>query len=97
MYRFEARTGLVSIDREKCTGCNSFACIKACSLYGSGILRLEKGLPALAVSLDEAKRRCSECLACEMDCQFQGRQAITIVLPIAGLEEYRRAGHGHPA
>ncbi|MBI5956474.1 MAG: hypothetical protein HY871_05680 [Chloroflexi bacterium] len=97
MYSFEARTGRVSIDHEKCLGCMTFACAKACSLYGSGILRVEKGKPVLNIPLEEAKRRCIECLACEIDCSLQGQQAITISLPIAGLAEYRRAVYGHSA
>ena len=97
MYTFEFRTGQVSIDHAKCDGCTTFACARACSLYGSGILRIEKGRPVLAVSPGEAKRRCTECLACEISCHFHGRQAITISLPIAGLEEHRRAVHGHIA
>jgi len=96
-YSFEARTGRVSIDQGKCDGCTTFACVKACSLYGSGILRVEGGKPVLAIPREETKRRCIECLACEIDCYFQGKQAITISLPIAGLEEFRRAVHGHPA
>lgn len=105
IYTFESRTGRVSIDHGKCDGCTSFACVKACSLYGSGILRVEGSKPVLPVLADrpggippeETTRRCTECLACEIDCYFQGQQAITITLPIAGLEEFRRAVHGHPA
>ncbi len=97
MYEFETRTGRIAIDLEQCRGCKSFACIKACSLYGSGILRLERGRPALAVEPDEAKRRCLECLACELDCRLQALQALSISLPIEGLETYRRAAYGDSA
>ena len=97
MYTFEFRTGRVSIDHAKCDGCTSFACVKACSLYGSGILAMEKGTPVLAIPAEDAKRRCTECLACEMSCHLHGQDAITISLPIAGLDEYRRTVHVHSA
>jgi len=97
MYTFEFRTGKVSIDHAKCGGCTSFACVEACSLYGSGILTIENGKPVLAISPQEAKRRCTECLACEIGCYLHGQQAITISLPLAGLEEFRRTVHGHSA
>jgi Fe-S-cluster-containing hydrogenase component 2 len=97
MYSFETRTGRVSIDHSRCDGCKTLACVKACSLYGAGILRVEKGKPVLSVSLDEAKRRDNECLACEMDCHFHGQRAIVISLPIEGLSELRRTDHGHSA
>ncbi len=97
MYSFEVRTGMVFIDHRKCEGCESLACVEACSCYGSGILKAEDGKPVLTVPRPEAKRRDIECLACEIECHFRGQQAIAISLPIAGLEEYRRSAHGHPA
>ena len=93
MYIFEFRTGQVSIDYAKCDGCASFACAKACNLYGSGILRIEKGRPVLTIPPEEAKRRCTECLACEAGCHLRGRQAITILLPIMGLKEFKGTVH----
>ena len=93
MYTFEFRTGRVSIDHAKCDGCTSFACAKACNLYGSGILRIDNGRPVLAIPPEEAKRRCTECLACEVGCHLRGRQAITIILPIAGLKEFKGMVH----
>jgi hypothetical protein len=95
MYEFEFRTGKVSIDHGKCTNCATYACVKACSLYGSGILRVQQGKPLLAIEVDEAKRLCMECLACEHDCLFEGQKAITIVLPILGLDALRRREHGN--
>ena len=96
MYEFEFRTGKVSIDYERCDGCTSlevetaFACVKACSLYGRNVLRVQGGKPVLAVSPEEARRLCIECLACEQECYFKGQQALTIVLPLAGLDRLRR-------
>ena len=81
MYEFEFRTGKVSIDYGKCDGCTSFACVKACSLYGRNILRVQGGKPVLSVSHEEARRLCIECLACEQECYSKGQQALTIVLP----------------
>jgi ferredoxin len=89
MYEFEFRTGKVSIDYGKCDGCASFACVKACSLYGRNILRVQGGKPVLSVSPEEVRRLCIECLACEQECYFRGQQALTIVLPIAGLDRLR--------
>lgn len=94
MYEFEFRTGKVSFDHDKCTDCTTYACVKACSLYGSGILRVQEGKPVLAAAADEAKRLCIECLACEHDCHFQGQKAIIIVLPIPGLDDLRSRWRG---
>jgi hypothetical protein len=90
LYSFESRTGKIQIDRSKCKDCTTFACVKSCSYYGSGILRLTGGQPELNVSFEEAKRRCNESLACEWSCEFQGQHAISIELPIPGLEIYKK-------
>ncbi len=87
MYKFEFRTGKVAIDHDRCSGCTTYACAKACSLYGRRILRIQGGKPVLSVSPEEAKRLCIECLGCEHDCYFRGQKAVTITLPIPGLEE----------
>jgi len=81
LYKFEFRTGKVCIDHGKCASCSSYACVKACSLYGRGILRVEAGKPILTVEPEEAKRLCIECLACELSCLFDGRAAIKLMLP----------------
>lgn len=90
MYMFELRTGEVRIDRSKCQGCTTFACIEGCNYFGRGILHLVEGKPELKIAPEEAKRRCNECLACEWACANQGQKAITIILPIPGLEEYKK-------
>ncbi len=87
MLSFESRTGTITIDLAKCTGCQAFSCIKACSLYGSGILRLGGSLPALRIPLQDSARSCAECLACEVHCHTSGRGAVTIRLPIPGLAD----------
>lgn len=95
MYEFEFRTGKISIAHDDCTDCTTQGCINACNLYGSGILKLQEGKPVLAVRADEAKRLCTECLACEQECLLRGQKALTIVLPILGLDEYRRSKLGN--
>ena len=95
-YTIAVRTGEVHIDHERCAACASHACIAACARYGVGILALVDGRPQLNVPPDEAQRRDNECLACEEACRLRGQAAITIVLPIAGLEEHEER-HGHPA
>ena len=97
MYCFETRTGQVCIDHKKCEGCRTLACVKACSVYGSGILRAQAGKPVLSIPLEETRRRGTECLACEIECYSHGQQAIVISLPVTGLEEFRGAVRGHSA
>jgi hypothetical protein len=96
MYCFSTRTGQICIDHKRCLACRSTACVDACQRYGIGILESEDGKPVLNVSLEEARRRDTECLACEQECELYGEKALVISLPIAGLEEYREQ-HGHTA
>jgi hypothetical protein len=96
IYCFETRTGQVCIDHDQCVGCDSQACVEACRRFGSNILAVEEGLPVLSVSREEARRRDTECLGCEIECLLHGQRAITISLPIAGLEEFRNR-HGNSA
>ena len=80
MYTFRFRTGKVTIDHEKCAKCTNYACIKADSLFGTGVLRIQNGKPVLATSLEDAQRICNECLACEIYCKFYAREALQINL-----------------
>lgn len=83
IYEFECQTGKISIKHDRCESCESYACVKACSLYDRGILRVHKGKPVLAISNEEAKKgRCIECLSCEYECLLRGRKALTISLPL---------------
>lgn len=88
-YRFETVTGgTVVFDHAVCATCESKICVRECAPQ---ILRLEDGLPVLNITLEEAKKgRCTECLACEVDCYFGGAGGSHVELPIPGLEEYRR-------
>jgi len=91
-YTFATRTGRITYDHEICRECESKACVHECV---PGILTLKNGLPHLGISEEEAARgRCTECLACEVECWSQGAGGAFIDLPIAGLNEYREK-HGH--
>ena len=88
IYEFPFATGRIEIDHERCRGCRSYACVKACSLFGRSILRLEDGLPVLVSP--EANRQCAEDLSCELYCQAYGNKGLCIILDMFGLDEYRR-------
>jgi hypothetical protein len=90
MLEFEERTIKISIDDSKCLECKTKACIKACSLYSRGILRLRGGKPTLLGSVEDAKRRGTECLGCEFECWFRGLNAITIEIPMPELDEFKK-------
>jgi succinyl-CoA synthetase beta subunit len=86
-YVFDTATGRISIDQSKCVSCVSKGCVDACA---PEILKLKEGKPVLAVSEEDAKKgKCTECLACEIFCQFHEQNAICILMPIPGLQEYR--------
>ncbi len=86
-YSFETLTGKIFIDHKKCVKCKTKGCIEEC-VYG--VLKLENSKPVLSIDPMEVKKgRCTECLACEIFCQFHEQKAIYIHLPIPGLKEYR--------
>ncbi len=91
-YAFKTPTGEITLDHAVCARCESKACVPACVPQ---ILKLsEEGLPVLNVTLEEAARgRCTECLACEVDCRALGAGGGRVALPVPGLDEYR-AGRG---
>jgi succinyl-CoA synthetase beta subunit len=88
-YSFVTPTGEITYDHAVCAHCESKACVTACVPQ---ILKLsEDGLPVLNVTLEEAQRgRCTECLACEVDCGALGAGGGNVRLPVPGLDEYRR-------
>lgn len=88
-YTFATPTGEITYDHEVCVRCKSKACVSACVPQ---ILKLsEDGLPVLNVTLEEAQRgRCTECLACEVDCRALGAGGGHVHLPVPGLDDYRR-------
>ena len=86
-YEFKFRTGKVTIDYARCKTCSSYACVKADSIFGTSILRIQDGKPALVTSPEEAERRCNECLGCEIYCQLYGKKGCKIVLNTFGFEK----------
>jgi succinyl-CoA synthetase beta subunit len=87
-YSFQTVSGgTVTYDHSLCSQCESKVCIDTCV---PGILKLEDDMPVLAISTEEAaKGKCIECLACEIECWFEGNRGGQINLPIDGLEDYR--------
>jgi succinyl-CoA synthetase beta subunit len=86
-YTFESPTGTVTFDHAICDTCESKVCVETCVRQ---ILQLEGGRPVLNISLEDAKRgRCIECLACEVECLFEGAGGGFVHLPTPGLEECR--------
>ena len=87
---FSERTIKIIIDEAKCEGCTTHACVEACKTFSRGILVLKDGKPGVELGPEELARKGTECLACEYECWFRGNGAITIEVPIEGLDEYRR-------
>ena len=87
-YTFQFRTGKVIIDYERCEECHNYACVKADSIFGVGLLRIQEGKPLLVTSPEEAKRRCNECLGCELYCQSYGNKGCRIELDTFGIEKF---------
>jgi succinyl-CoA synthetase beta subunit len=91
-YSFATKTGRITYDHAVCGECESKACVEACK---PNILKLLDDLPVLAISEAEAERgRCTECLACEVECWYEGLSGAAIDLPIDGLDEFR-SSRGH--
>jgi|GEM_PF-197483 len=87
---FPFRTGKVTIDLEKCRGCETHACVDACARFGGSLFKVEDSVPALIPTAEEAGRRCIEDLACELYCQDNGNKGLRITLDMFGLDEYRK-------
>ena len=88
-YAFRSPTGEITYDHAVCARCASKACVAACVPQ---ILKVsDDGLPVLAVTPEEAARgRCTECLACEVDCRALGAGGGHVALAVPGLDDYRR-------
>jgi hypothetical protein len=96
---FQAKKINITIDYDRCEPATKntanpacgFACVKACRLYGRNILKIEGNKPVLAVvDPEEIKRLDNECLSCEYHCGARGTRCISIDIPLAGIEEYRK-------
>ncbi|MFC1863498.1 hypothetical protein ACFL1Z_06050, partial [Thermodesulfobacteriota bacterium] len=90
-YSFKTLTGTLCIEHERCRECEGTPCVEACK---ARVLKFDHtGLPILAIGIEESKKgKCTECLACELECEFHGNRAIYIDLPIPGLEELAEKG-----
>ena len=91
-HTFRFRTGQITIDHGKCARCDNYACVKADSLFGTNVLRIQHGIPVLTISPEDAKRLCNECLTCELYCQSYGNKGLSMDLDMFGLSEYRAKG-----
>ena len=92
MLEFAERTITVRIDAAACGACETKACVAACEAYSRGILRLNDGLPSVEhLTPHEVVRKGTECLACEYACRVRGKGALSIEVPIEGLDAYRAA------
>jgi succinyl-CoA synthetase beta subunit len=85
-YGFDTLTGRLWFRHERCGDCEKKPCVESCK---AGVLTFdETGLPILAIGIEEAKKgKCTECLACELECEFHGNRGISVDLPILGLED----------
>jgi succinyl-CoA synthetase beta subunit len=86
-YSFPTVTGgTVTFDHALCSSCESKICISSCV---PGILELDGECPVLNISEQDAQTGgCTECLACEVECYFEGNAGGWVDLPIPGLQEY---------
>lgn len=84
MVKFKTLTGEISINDEVCVNCDAKPCIASCQPQ---ILKEENGKPALAIDRElAAKGKCTECLACELECHYSGLGALVIDLPLPELD-----------
>jgi len=90
IYEFPFRTGKVTIDHEKCSSCESYACVEACARFGGDLFKIEDGKPILNMAQEEVQRRCIEDLTCELYCQAKGNKGLEIFLDMFALNEYRQ-------
>ena len=97
MLEFAEMTITVRIDTAACGACETKACVAACETYSRGILSLHDGLPSVDHHApSEVVRKGTECLACEYECRVRGRGALSIEVPIEGLDAYRAAQAAAP-
>ncbi len=85
-YSFNTVTeGTVIFDYSLCRTCSSKVCISECQ---GSILEEKNGVPVLNIRKGEAaKGKCTECLACEVECFALGNGGGRIDLPIPGLDK----------
>ncbi|MHB1041348.1 MAG: hypothetical protein ACYC0Q_00690 [Eubacteriales bacterium] len=82
---FATITGRVVFEHSRCRECEGKPCAASCQ---AGILKLCDGVPVPAMDVEQIKKgKCTECLACELACRFQGNGGLKIELPVPGLDE----------
>jgi succinyl-CoA synthetase beta subunit len=87
--------GTVTLDHALCRDCERKPCIAQCAAQ---ILALSDDVPVLNISREDARRGgCVECLACEVECYFEGNRGGYVHLPIEGLAAYRSDQMGKTA
>lgn len=81
-YTFETVTGgSVTLDHARCRDCTTRVCVERCVPQ---ILSIVDGVPVLNISRHAARTGgCTECLACEVECYFEGNRGGYVQLPIA--------------
>lgn len=96
MMEFFEKSCKITIDTSRCDQCETKACAAACKKYARGVLAIDdQGRASIAhLTQEEVIRLGTECLACEFACQFHGKAAIRIEVPVAGLEEYKQKRQG---
>ncbi|AFM39300.1 hypothetical protein Desaci_0226 [Desulfosporosinus acidiphilus SJ4] len=90
MLEFAEKSITVKIDTSKCDTCETKACADACKKYARGLLGInDQGKASVEHrSEEECLRLGTECLSCEFACRTRGNNAITIEIPVKGLDEY---------
>ncbi|MFQ5576114.1 MAG: ATP-grasp domain-containing protein [Anaerolineae bacterium] len=79
--------GIVTFDHAACLTCDTKICIETCVPQ---ILSLQNNAPVLNISPEQAQKGgCIECLACDVECYFEGNKGGRVDLPIPGLEAVR--------
>jgi succinyl-CoA synthetase beta subunit len=80
--------GTVSFNYTLCISCSSKVCISECQGH---ILEEKNRVPVLNINKEEAARgKCTECLACEVECIALGNGGGRIDLPIPGLDKVEK-------
>ena len=75
----------MTLDHAACRECQGKICIETCIPQ---ILSLQEQVPVLNISLEQARKGgCIECLACQVECYFDGNKGGYVSLPIDGLDQ----------
>ena len=74
------------------SGCDATATARVVAKSG-GVLKDVNGKPALAIERDEAIKKDSEMIACEIECARAGTPVVFVDLPVPGLDHVSWGGH----